>query len=197
MVLVVALVSGCNEEQPSPPPGQAARPQDITPAQPPKSATAPGPTTMQAPPEAKPVDLGACVLQATGAITVQETMQGGRAAVASRYWQTEEERGLAPVQDITVNCLGKQLRVSVVSKPGATVPFGPKTYRLDKGRGELVVLAKAGKPMTDVTGSIDITAFDTRHLAGTIDLSGKAGGSVKLTGSFDFACPGYGGCARN
>ena len=42
-------------------------------------------------------------------------------------------------------------------------------------------------------------SFDKHHIAGTIDLSGQlkgkgASGAVKLTGQFDFICPGFSGC---
>jgi hypothetical protein len=51
----------------------------------------------------------------------------------------------------------------------------------------------------DPNGTVDITTFDKKHIAGTIDLSGKlvpGGGSVKLTGKFDFACPGFTNCEQ-
>jgi hypothetical protein len=51
--------------------------------------------------------------------------------------------------------------------------------------------------MGDPNGTVDITRFDKQRITGTIDLSGKlvpGNGAVKLTGSFDFACPGFSGC---
>jgi hypothetical protein len=200
VALVFALGVGCGKDEQEPP-TPAARPQDVVPAVPPKKLTEPGVPTMSEPAPKKPsvTDLGVCSIKATGALTVEESTPGGRAAVASKYWQSAEERSASPVQDLTINCLGKDVRFSVVSKPGAAVPFGPKTYRLEKGRGDLVVLARAGKPLSNVTGTVDVTAFDGRHIAGTINVTGKqqGGGNVTLDGSFDFACPGYGGCARN
>jgi len=103
-------------------------------------------------------------------------------AVNTKYWAADDDR--APV--LSVNCIGKTGRMSFSAAPNATVPYGPKTYKLDGGRGELVVMARAGdKQLSAVTGTVDVTAFDGHHLAGTFELSG-------LSGSFDFPC--HGGC---
>ena len=84
------------------------------------------------------------------------------------------------------------------------MPFTPKKYEFKKGAGDgASVMITLGPTLTfgDPTGSVNITAFDKTHIAGTIDLSGTlkgkgASGGVKLTGQFDFKCPGFSGCEQ-
>jgi hypothetical protein len=176
-LLVVAVLAGCSKPDPEPP--------------------APQSTPEPPPPRVKMslADQGSCTVTATGALDVEETSGGGPAAVSSKYWLAETEKTGTPA-GLVVNCGTKQLRVSIVTKPDTTVPFGPKTY----GDRELVLLARAGtgKPLTEVTGTVEVTAFDRAHVAGTIALTGKQvkGGAVTLAGHFDLKCAGYGGCAH-
>jgi hypothetical protein len=78
------------------------------------------------------------------------------------------------------------------------MPFKPKRYEFKKGKGDANLMIGFGKAsLVTPDGVVDITAFDGAHVAGTVDLSGKltpGGGVVKLTGSFDLACPGFKGC---
>jgi hypothetical protein len=80
------------------------------------------------------------------------------------------------------------------------MPFAPKKYEFKKGTGaDASVMITLGPKLTfgDPTGTVNVTAFDKKHIAGTIDLSGKlmpGGGAVKLTGEFDLTCPGFSGC---
>ena len=77
------------------------------------------------------------------------------------------------------------------------IPFGPKTYRLDKGKGDLAVLAKVGDEMlVNPSGTIDVTAFDAHHIAATIDLTGTTMDQreLKVSGKLDFVCDGVSGC---
>lgn len=157
--VVVAWLVACKQDAPPPAP----------PAPPPAAPAAPAvPAT--------PIDPGSCTLHATGAFTGDETTPGGHAAVASKYWNPDDNVAL------TINCIGKDLRVSAVPRPDVTVPFGPKLF----ARGELIVLARAGKALTEVTGTIEVTAFDDHHVAGTIAVTGKRP-AVTITGSFDLA----------
>ena len=78
------------------------------------------------------------------------------------------------------------------------MPFAPKRYDFNKGKGDATVSVGFGKAaMTDANGFVDITGFDARHIAGTVELTGKltpGGGAVTLKGSFDLICPGFKGC---
>ena len=111
---------------------------------------------------------------------------------------TPIDTGSSPMPALTVNCSGKDLRLSFVPRPDASVPYGPKLYQIDRKRGELVMIGRAGKSLADFVGTVDITAFDAHHVAGTIKLTAKqvGGGTVKLVGQFDYRCPGYARCAR-
>ena len=150
---------------------------------PPPPAPAPAPPVAAAPVQKLSSDFGSCELDGE---KITPTVR----AVSTKYWAGDDDR--APV--LSVNCVGKTGRMSFASAPGAAVPYGPKTYKLDGGRGELVVFARSGdKQLAAVSGTIDVTAFDGHHFAGTFELSGSAGaGKLALSGSFDFPC--HGGC---
>jgi len=120
-------------------------------------------------------DFGSCELDG-------EKIVPDKNPVVTKYWARDEAMALS------VNCIGKTGRLSFSASPNATVPFGPKTYKLDAGRGELVVFARAkDKQLTAMTGTIDVTAFDAKHLAGSFELSAN---KVTMTGNFDFPCHG-------
>jgi hypothetical protein len=129
-------------------------------------------------------ELGKCDLEVSGAMTVKQTSPGGRAATNISYWFTEAEaKNMMGVDGFVVNCHGKDVKFSILPGGGKKdgMPFGPKLT------------------MGDPNGTVDITAFDKKHIAGTINLSGKlmpGNGAVKLTGSFDFQCPGFSGCEQ-
>lgn len=149
-----------------------------------------------------PEEMGNCKLVASGAIKAEQTSLGGRPATNVSYWLTEAERkNMMGVDGFAVNCHGEDIKFSILPGGGKKdgMPFAPKKYDFKKGSGDasLMVTFKGGKTMDAPAGSVDITAFDKTHIAGTVDLTGKlvpGGGSVKLTGSFDFKCPGFSGC---
>jgi hypothetical protein len=87
--------------------------------------------------------------------------------------------------DLALNCIGKLGRVSF--RPG-TPPTGPTTYKIERTSHDVVLLARArDKQLGNVEGTIDVTALDAHHVAGTIDLVGTSGsGRVTIAGSFDF-----------
>ena len=182
-LFVVTLIALCACSKHEPPPPEAQKP-----AEPP-------------PPRKKigPANFGSCTLKATGAFNAEETIPGDRKSATSKYWQSEDERAATPTPALTVNCTGKELRVSIVSSPNAEVPFGLKTYDVEGKNSELVLLGRAGDQLSDFKGTVVIDAFDSRHIAGTIKITAKHGMSKKrvtIEGSFDFACPGMAGCAK-
>jgi hypothetical protein len=166
-VVLTLLIAGCGH--PDDPPA---------PAPPPPPAPAPAPVVRPAAVK----DPGSCTLEVTGALSTKETMAAGP-ALASKYWRPDEEH-LPP---LTINCIGKDVRLSFVASPNGAVPYGPKSYAIAASRGDLVVLGRAGKPLSDFAGTIEVTAFDATHVAGTFALGAKqtGGGAVKLSGSFE------------
>ena len=190
LLVAVVVLAGCGPEKEDytkqAPPPEPERPKEL-PA-PPKKAEA-------------PTDLGKCKLTASGAVTAEQETPGGRTATNVSYWLSEEERkNVMGIDGFVVTCQGEKIRLQIVpggGKPDA-MPFAPKKYEIKKGKGDATVSVGFGKAaMVDPNGTIDITAFDARHIAGTISLTGKlqpGGGTVKLEGEFDLVCPGLKGC---
>jgi len=134
-------------------------------------APPPSPPVAAPPVQKLSTDFGSCELAG-------EKIVPDKKPVVTKYWTPDE------TQALSVNCIGKEGRLSFSAAPNATVPFGPKTYRLDAGRGDLVVYARAkDKQLTAMSGSVEVTAFDAHHLAGTFELSAN---KVTLAGTFDF-----------
>lgn len=145
-----------------------------------------------------PTDFGSCTLKATGAFTAEETIQADAKSAASKYWQAEDQRGSVPMPALSINCAGKDLRVSIVAAPNATVPYGVKNYEVKKN-GELVLMGRAGDQLSDFAGTVEINTFDAKHVMGTLKITAKQGVKgkrVAIEGSFDLTCPGMAGCAR-
>lgn len=149
----------------------------------------------------KPEEMGECKLTATGAVKAEQVTMGGQKATNVSYWYTEAERNnMMGVDGFAVNCHGPDIKFSIIPGGGKKdgMPFAPKKYVFKKGTGDASVMVNFGnKTMDAPAGTVDITAFDKTHIAGTVDLSGKlvpGGGTVKLTGSFDLKCPGFSGC---
>ena len=149
----------------------------------------------------KPEELGTCKLAASGAITKEQSTFGGKNATNVTYWMKEDEKkNLMGTDGFAVTCHGPDIKFSLI--PGGKkdgMPFKPKKYTFAKGVGDASVMVMFGKLSLDgLAGTVDVTAFDGRHIAGTIDLKGKLvpgdGREVKLTGSFDLLCPGFGAC---
>ncbi len=148
-------------------------------------------------------ELGTCHLTASGAITKEQTTPGGRPATNISYWLSEGERkNMMGVDGFVINCIGPDINFRLLPGGGKQdgMPFKPKRYDFDKGKGDANIMATFGKTsLAAPTGTIDITAFDSHHIVGTIDLAGKTapgGADMKLTGNFDLVCPGYAGCDK-
>ncbi len=148
-----------------------------------------------------PEEMGTCKLVATGAVKLEQSSLGGQKATNVSYWYTEAERNnMMGVDGFAVNCHGPDIKFSIIPGGGKKdgMPFAPKKYTFKKGTGDANVMVNFGnKTMDAPNGTVDVTAFDKKHIAGTIDLTGKlvpGGGSVKLTGTFDLRCPGFSGC---
>jgi hypothetical protein len=51
--------------------------------------------------------------------------------------------------------------------------------------------------LADPTGTVEITAIDLKHIAGTIDLADKVvpgNKAIEVKGSFDLVCPDLSAC---
>ncbi|CAN5898698.1 hypothetical protein BH11MYX2_BH11MYX2_10790 [soil metagenome] len=160
----------------------------------------PPPKAKKAPP---PKELGTCNIEVTGDITATQTTPGGKDATNVAYWYTESERkNMMGVDGYVVNCKGDKLRFSLLPGGGKLdgMPFAPKKFTFVKGKsdGASVMVAFGAKDtLADPNGTIEITALDLRHIAGTIDLDGKVVPGkkvVRVKGNFDLVCPGLSAC---
>src|SRR3569833_948401 len=148
-----------------------------------------------------PEELGTCHMNATGAVTAELTSQGGKNATNVSYWYTADEQKLmAGVDGFVIDCKGADFEFKVVPGGGKKdgMPFKQKKYDFAAGKGDGVLMIMFGKkPLDKPTGSIDVTAFDSHHIAGTVDLSGTLNGAAeKITGNFDLICPDLSGCDK-
>lgn len=195
LAVIVLLLAACKSEE------------DYKQQKPPEEEPAPVAAERKPPPPPKkeltPEELGKCTLHLSGAMKKEQTSQGGRSATNVSYWFSEAERSnMMGVDGFVVNCHGPDIKFSIVPGGGQKdgMPFSPKKYEFKKGAGNgASVMITLGPKLTfgDATGTVNVTAFDKRHIAGTIDLAGKltpGGGAVKLTGDFDFVCPGFSAC---
>jgi len=148
-------------------------------------------------------ELGTCHLTATGAVSADQTTPGGRTATNISYWYSaDEQKTMMGVDGFVINCNGADIRFSLVPGGGKKdgMPFKPKKYEFAAGKGDANLMIGLGKAtIATPSGSVDITAFDSHHIAGTIDVSGKltpGGGDEKLAGTFDLVCPGLSACDK-
>jgi hypothetical protein len=175
----------CSKEEPPPEPKAEVR-------EAPPTETKPEPKPDPGPPIADE-----CKLTATGSQKFEQTSKGGRSAVNVSYWYKQADRDkMMGLPGFAIHCQGSSIRFSIV--PGATTnkdtaPFAPKKYTFTKGKSDISISASVGPlPWEPLSGTIDITAFDARHIAGTIDLKGKIDKkkALDVKGSFDYKCQG-------
>jgi hypothetical protein len=146
-------------------------------------------------------ELGTCHITATGAVPADQTSPGGRAATNISYWYSaDEQKTMMGVDGFVINCNGSDIHFSMVPGGGKQdgMPFKAKTYAFTQGKGDANLMIAFGKQsLATPTGTIDITQFDSHHIAGTIELSGKLGAAdEKLSGTFDLVCPGLSACDK-
>jgi hypothetical protein len=193
LVAIVLVLSGCPEAK-----------EDYTKEKPQAEvdrANAP----MKPPPKKKmgpPADLGKCTLTVSGGITAEQTVPGGKSATRVAYWYTPEERkNMMGVDGYVISCSGEKFRFQLLPGGGKLdgMPFAPKTFTFAKGKsdGASVMIAFGQATMADATGTVDVTALDSRHIAGTVDVAGKVvpgNKQIRIQGSFDYVCPGDSAC---
>ncbi len=165
----------------------------------PSEAPAPPPKKKKAPP---PEDLGKCDIEVTGQVTASQSSPGGKDATNVAYWYTPEERkNMMGVDGYVITCKGDKFRFQLMPGGGKLdgMPFAPKTFSFLKGKsdGASVLMTMGTASLGDPSGTVEITAIDARHIAGTIDLSGKlvpGNKAIRVKGSFDLVCPGLSAC---
>jgi len=182
--------------------------EDYTKQQPDKEAT-PTRTSSDTPPPppkkkkaAPPADLGKCTIEVSGGITGSQTTPGGKEATNVAYWYTESERkNMMGVDGYVINCKGDQFKFSLMPGGGKLdgMPFAPKKFTFAKGKsdGASVMMTVGAAALGDPSGTVEVTALDAKHIAGTIDLTGKitpGNKAVAVKGSFDLVCPGLSAC---
>ncbi len=150
-----------------------------------------------------PDELGTCHLTASGAVSADQTTKGGKDATNVSYWYSaEEQKTMMGVDGFVINCKGADIKFSLVPGGGKKdgMPFAPKKYEFAGGKGDGALMIAFGKQQLDKpTGTIDVTAFNSHHIAGTIELAGKlvpGGGDEKLKGEFDLVCPNLSACEK-
>jgi len=196
LVLMLALVAACDTPAKEDYKKQAPAAEETKPAE--KKSPPPPPKK-----QLTQAELGTCHLTASGAVSADQTTPGGRTATNISYWYSaEEQKSMMGVDGFVINCNGPDIRFSMVPGGGKKdgMPFKPKKYEFAAGKGDANLMIGLGKvTIANPSGPVDITAFDSHHIAGTIELSGKlapGGGDEKLSGSFDLACPGLSACDK-
>ena len=112
------------------------------------SAAAPAPAApapaAPASPARAPAAHSTCTLTASGGFTATETMPATPGEMASKYWRPDEEH----LPALTVNCIGKDLRLSLVASPNGSIPYGPKTIA--------ITAKQSGGASVKLAGSFDL-----------------------------------------
>lgn len=114
---------------------------------------------------------------------------GGVANVMSIHWMAPTQPGRSIATPLLINCgpAGAQLNFDTVGNSKAEdVPMKPATLKIEKKpkKGNLGV-RKAG--FFTAEGSVTLTAWDTRHVAGTFSFTASDG--KKYAGKFSLKCP--------
>ena len=109
-------------------------------------------------------------------------------------------------EGMILNCLGEHVRLNVMTGgPGKAFPTKPGSYKLGKGGDARVlgtvshVAAKKGLSILGSDGTLEITAFDDKHIAGKGEFTAHTlpnKGDVKITFDFDMQCYGLSGCVK-
>lgn len=210
IVVALLIVVGCGKQDEAPAPAvdkasvTADKPVD-TPVE--RSADTPAAPKAAEP---KPADTsrGACHIVGSGAVTFdQTTPHTGPSSLAIMQWHDAAMRQKMgyPDEGMILNCLGPNIRLNVLTATGTPFPMKPATYQVGGKGAAIKVLGSMKLPDKEVSilkaeGTLEITAFDAKHIAGkgeiniqsTVPVSGK----TTLAIDFDMQCDGLSGCAR-
>ncbi len=155
------------------------------------SPPSPAPAAAHAPAAPVTPDSGFCTLEASGAFSGSGTTPGDNGSFASKYWSKGAPAGV-PAVALLLNCHATtDVHLTIAALPTADVPFGPKTYTVLPTGGDIAISGRAGSGILHMAGTFAITAWDNKHIAGTVDVSGKrikGNDDVRITGTFDLPC---------
>lgn len=205
IVAVVAVAAACGGTKDEPP--ATADPPAAPPADPP--AAPPAPVAPPADPPAEPVAVdtsnGSCRVIGRGAMTFDQTSGNAPNALVVWQWHTPEKRAQlgAAGDGFAINCLGKDIRLNILSAKGHGA-YGPRTYTVGgKGAGVRImgqigeVKGRKDASIMRSSGTLTITAFDEQHIAGTLDVTVSTlpdRGEITLAATFDLNCTHHGAC---
>ena len=177
-----------------------APPAPADPATPPPADEKPEPTE-----KAEDFTHGFCHVTGTGAATFdQKTGHGGPSTLSVMQWQTDKVQEMSGAKEgLILNCLGEHVKLNLLTKK--SFPTKTATYAIGKD-GEVSVLGsikhpdeKDGLSLMTQAGTLEITAFDDKHIAGKGELTAKTlpdKGEIRIRFDFDFTCHGHGRCPK-
>ncbi|MBP6843391.1 MAG: hypothetical protein KA201_06595 [Kofleriaceae bacterium] len=182
---LAALVAACGKGGDKPAAGGTGAPSAATPT--PTAPAAPPPSAPAAPPPAAvdPYAQGFCEYTIDGG--APNKGGGGMNNVLSLHWFAPDQQGRGLASTLLINC-GTGAQVNLMSSSDATpadVPMAPKKYPITKGN-KAGAFSVMGPDFMGGEGELDITAWDTSHVAGTF---GFAAGGKQYSARFDIKCP--------
>ncbi len=114
---------------------------------------------------------------------------GGLSNVQSSHWMMAGASGRSMAGKLLINCGDKDKITIQHHNFDEELAMAAGKYPIDK-TGAAGTMSIIGPFPLAEAGELDITAWDTSHMAGTFSFSvTKDGASKKVTGSFDLRCP--------
>lgn len=205
VLIASLLLIGCKKSEQAASHKAADKPAETPAATTPAAETPPVDTSKPGrPPD---TSYGTCRVVATGALAFeQESPHTGGSMLNIFQWHSPEMRQNMkyPDEGMILNCLGKDVRLNVMTRPRVAFPMKPGTYGVGTADAGLFVTGQITKPggdlsVTKSTGQVEITHFDDDRIAGkgtvTVQTMPDSGES-KLEISFDLKCYGLSGCKK-
>jgi hypothetical protein len=212
---MVAVLAGCGgDDSATSTPDTTSASAELTEA--PADTT---PDTAAEPTDEEPPADDSCRVEVTGDKEVSWTAPGGIMALNMEYWFSAEQKEqfgnlMGDGFYFILNCVADEGSLSFIASAEATsddIPFGPAAYELPAATNVLGTSEDGGPisvllTLTDSEtnwglsepGTLEITAFDNEHIAGTFsfaatdvfaNLSGSSEGDIQVAGSFNFRNP--------
>lgn len=149
-----------------------------------------------------------CKIEITGAKTATIVGGGGMSAASTSYWLAADDKAKHALYGddpgFLLACLGGKDSLNITSENATaeTLKLGPAKLEVGAPGGKSIIKilgTVATESIMNAKGTIEITAFDTSHIAGKVDLTAKllpSDGEIKIVGEFDFKCPNLSGCGK-
>lgn len=199
-VVLLAFVGCGKKDEAAKDKGAESAPPKTEPATEKPTEKAPEPAPA-APPPANPE----CKIEITGAKTATIVGGGGMSAASTSYWLAADDKAKHALYGddpgFLLNCLGGKDSLNITSQDATaeTLKLGPAKLEVG-GKSIIKILGTvATESIMNAKGTVEITAFDTSHIAGKVELTAKllpSDGEVKIVGEFDFKCPNLSGCGK-